>query len=61
MINIRCTECSAQYTSEARTETVAVARGETQVVATIPAGKEQVFVQLDANADIGTLNEPVDI
>jgi hypothetical protein len=32
---------------------VSVAKYETQVVATIPAGKEQVFVQLNANADIG--------
>jgi len=30
-----------------------VAKSETQFVATIPAGKEQVFVQLAADADIG--------
>jgi hypothetical protein len=42
-----------QYTSEAQSETVTVAKSETQFVATIPAGKEQVFVQLAADADIG--------
>jgi len=45
--------CS-QYTPDLRTETVLVALGETKYVGTIPAGKDQVFVQLAADADIDT-------
>ena len=32
---------------------MSVAQSETQYVATIPSGKDQVFVQLNADADIG--------
>jgi hypothetical protein len=49
-----------QYADQSLDETVSVNQGQLQYVSTIPAGKEKVFVQLTATADLDTRLEVVD-
>jgi hypothetical protein len=45
---------NCSYTAEAQSGTVSVLKNEEQFVSIIPAGKEKIFVDLSATADLDT-------